>query len=328
MILVTGGTGFLGAHLLHLLIQKHPQQTICATKRPNSNLQLVADIAHKIKWLHADVLDTEALYSAMQGVEQVYHSAALVSFVGTQRPNLYNINVKGTANVVNAALENKVKKMVYVSSIAAIGRSEKNDQVNEQTKWENSRYNTYYGETKRLAELEVWRGAEEGLKSVIINPSVILGTGDWTSGSCNLFLQIWEGLKIYPQGGTGFVNVQDVANIAYLLMNSDIENERFIINSENWSYKVFFETIAQYLQKPAPNMAATPLLKAIGWRLEALKSYLKKREPILTRETARTSGKTYFYDNQKVCNALNYKFIPVQETIRQVCNDFLKNNRT
>jgi dihydroflavonol-4-reductase len=324
MILVTGGTGLVGSHLLRHLVQLGSK--IRATRRPDSNLHLIADIAHAIEWVDADLEEPQSLYEAMQGIEQLYHCAALISYAPTDADEMRRINRQGTANVVDMALQAGIKKMVYVSSIAALGRSVKHRDVNEETPWHDSRLNSNYAISKMLAEREAWRGIAEGLDTVIVNPSIIIGRGDWQTSSCRLITRIYKGLRFYTNGGTGFVDVLDLVAIMHQLMNSPITNQRFVVSAENWSYKDFFTAVAQNLHKQPPTIAANKLLSSLAWRLEALKGKITGSKPLITRETARNAREFYLYDNQKVKKALNFTFRPLSQTIQRVCKEFLDDN--
>ena len=160
---------------------------------------------------------------------------------------------------------------------------------------------------------------EEGLSAVIVNPSVILGSGYWNSGSCALFKKIWDGLKYYPTGATGFIDVRDVARAIVDLMESNIHSERFILNAENKSFRDFFTKVAKHLDKKAPSIAVTPLLRALAWRGEWLRAKITGVRPIVTRETVRTSAHSFTYENQKITKALDFKFIPIEKTIVETC---------
>ncbi|MGB0839920.1 MAG: NAD-dependent epimerase/dehydratase family protein [Chitinophagales bacterium] len=322
MILVTGATGFLGTHLLQALLQNQ-NLPIRALKRSSSQLDLLGELAHKVDWYDTDLRDARGVYAAMEGVEQVYHCAAVVSFNPKEAELMKTVNVEGTANVVNAALEQGIQKMVYVSSIAAIGRSEKSNQVSEKTKWEDSPMNTKYAISKMLAEREVWRAYAEGLPVVMVNPSVIIGEGTWTSDSSRLFTEVWKGLKFYPVGGTGYVDVKDVARAMVLLMDSAIVGERFILNGANITYLDFFSQVAKHLGKPAPSIKATAWMADLAWRLEAVKSFFTRQNPVITKETARMAQRQYFYESQKIENQLDFSFTPMDTSIQRIAKAFL-----
>ncbi len=321
MIFVTGGTGLVGSHLLRKLVSSGKK--VRATKRKTSNLRWVQDVADGIEWVEADLLDVDALHEAMDGVQQVYHSAAMISFVPKDAERMKEINVEGTANIVNMALEKEVDRLVYVSSVAAIGRSVKSKHIDEKSKWEESPINSQYAISKYLAEQEVWRGIAEGLNAVIVNPSVILGEGDWTKGSGRLFSRVKDGLLFYPNGGNSFVDVLDVVDIMVLLMNSDINNERFIVCSESLTFQAFFEKAAKVLNQKAPSIKAHPLLAQVAWRLEAIKARFTNTTPLITKETVTTSSHHYIYDNEKIKSTLNYKFRDIDATIVRVGKAFL-----
>ena len=323
LFLVTGGTGFLGAHLLHCLVDNG--ERVRALRRPDSPMDLVDSIRDKIEWVEGDVLDVVSLEEALQGVDYVMHCAAMVSFDPADRKRMAKINVDGTANVVNAALEAKVKKLLFVSSIAALSRQANRPHVNEEARWENSPLNTAYGHTKFLAECEVWRGQEEGLDVVIVNPAIIIGAGRWDQASGRFFRQVHKGMDFYPTGVTGFVDVRDVVAAMLRLIESDISGERFILSGENLSYKSFLSKIAAALDKKPPHRQATPLLTALAWRADWVRSKWTGEKPLLTEETARSSTAKCYYDNSKIVEALeDFVFTPLDVSIRGTARRYLE----
>ncbi|MBL4650624.1 MAG: NAD-dependent epimerase/dehydratase family protein [Aureispira sp.] len=321
-VLVTGGTGFLGAYLLAYLVQKGYQ--IKAIKRKTSSMNLVKGIESQIEWLEGDILDTPFLETAMKGVQQVYHAAAIVSFDPKDAAFMLKVNAEGTANMVNAALYEGIEKFVHISSIAALGRKEFQPHINETVHWENSKENSNYAISKFKAECEVWRGMQEGLNIAIVNPSVIIGAGNWNQGSCQLVQKVAKGFKFYPKGCTGFVDVRDVARAAILLMESDILGERYILNGANWSYQKFFTQMAKALNQTPPNRLAAPWMVNLLWRAEWLRSKIFRSSPLLSRETAQTSQATYYYHNEKIIQQLGYDFIPMEETLQTTADAFQK----
>lgn len=239
---------------------------------------------------------------------------------------MYQVNVEGTANVVNMALEKNVRRLVHISSVAALGRTANGGHVNEEKKWEESKVNTHYAKSKFKAELHVWRGISEGLDAVILNPGTILGYGDWQNSSCAIFKQMYEGFKWYTSGINGFVDVEDVAKAAVLLMESDISEQRFVVNSENWPFKKLQDTIAVTFGKKKPYRLATPFLLNLSWRIEKLKSFFTGKRPLLTRESARVAVSHTLFENDKILNALpGFSFTPLEETIRKSCKNYLDN---
>ncbi len=328
MILVTGGTGLVGSHLLTELVRSGKQ--VRAIKRGASNRSRVealindADLYSNIEWIEADIMDIYSLIEVMDCVTHIYHCAAVISFNPADSANMLKVNVDGTANVVNAALEKGVKKLCFVSSIAAIGRTINGETVTEKTPWKTSPNNSKYAISKYGAEREVWRGSIEGLDAVIVNPSIIIGPGDWNTGSCKMFKQAWSGLKFYTTGINGFVDVRDVCRIMVQLMDSDIRNERYIISSENYPFRDLFNAACKALGKPLPYIKAGSWLSGLTWRLEALRSFFTGSRPLITKETARSANQQYYYSNEKIRKALNYNFIPVEESVKDTCAVFLK----
>jgi len=315
LIFITGATGLVGSYLARLLLKKGYR--VRALKRATSKLDLLGADAERIEWVTGDVLDIPALEDAMEGVDQVFHCAAMVSYDPKFLKEMMAINVDGTANVVNVALFREVKKLVHISSIAALGKSKHGEPVSEQTKWERDKRNTNYSTSKYQSEQEVWRGYAEGLSVAIVNPSVVLGAGRWRQSSTALFKQVYDGLKFYPPGGNGFVDVRDVAQMALQLMESDIEGERFIANGANLKFRDLFNRMAEGLDKPAPTIKVTPLLGGLAWRAMWLKSKLTGKSPLITRETVRSATGTVVYDASKSEKILNFEYRPIVETIRE-----------
>lgn len=323
MVLVTGGTGFLGSYIIKQLVEKG--YAVRAIRRSNRLPSWIPkEIFDSVDWVEGDVLDVVALEDAMEGVDIVIHSAAVVSFVKKDRKAMYQTNVDGTANVVNIALEKNVNRLVHISSVAALGRTAGGGHVNEEKKWEESKVNTHYAKSKHKAEVEVWRGVSEGLDAVILNPSTILGYGDWNSSSCAIFKQIYDGFKWYTSGINGFVDVEDVARAAMLLMESSVSEERFIINGDNWSFKKLQDTIADGLGKKHSSRLATPFLLNIARRIEWLKSLFTQKKPLLTKESARVAISQTYFENDKILKALpGFSFTPLEESIKKGCEMYL-----
>ncbi len=334
--LVTGATGLVGAHLL-LELCTH-EMHVRAIKRKQSDISYVKKIFalrgtetealfNNIEWVEADITDIHALDEALEGINKVYHTAAVVSFNPSDKAYMHNINVRGTANVVNLCLEKKIEKLCHTSSIAAIGRSEKIGEIDEETPWLKQHKKSNYALSKYEAELEVWRGIAEGLNAVIINPSIIIGTGHWHKSSAKLFETMHKGLSFYTTGINGFVDVRDVASVMVKLMESEISAERFIINAENVSYKDLFYAIAKSIHVKPPPWKATPLMSSLAWRGSALKSLLTGKAPMITKETAATAQKKYFFSNKKIRQALHFQFIPIENAIKYTGEIFLKENQ-
>jgi nucleoside-diphosphate-sugar epimerase len=260
----------------------------------------------------------------MQGVDYVIHSAAIVSFIKKDRRNMYQVNVDGTANVVNMAMEAGVKKLVHISSVAALGRTAGGGHVNEEKKWEESKINTHYAKSKYKAELEIWRGIGEGLPAVILNPSTILGFGDWHTSSCAIFKNVYEGFPWYSPGINGFVDVEDVARAAIMMMENQIAEQRFIVNGDNWSFKQLQDTIATAFGSKPPSRKTTTTLIALAWRIEKFKSLFTGNRPLLTKESARVAVSKTYFENDKLRQALpGFSFTPLEQSIKKACEKYL-----
>ena len=314
MILVTGGSGLVGSELISQLLAlgNKIKAIYNSTRLTISHQDLIP--------VKCDILDTAALEKAMQGVTQLYHCAAMVSFSAKNKDQLLKINIEGTANVVNAALDAGVTKMVHVSSVSALGRIRENETVTEEMNWTEESSNSVYGKSKYLGEMEVWRGIGEGLQAVVVNPSLILGSGDWNKGSSEIFRSIYNEFPWYTEGVTGVIDVKDVARAMILLMNSEINKQRFILNAENLSYKEVFTNIAKCFGKKPPHKKVTPFIAAIVWRLEAIKSMFTGKDALVTKETARTALAKVYFDNNKILKALpGFQFTPINETIKNIC---------
>ena len=322
-ILVTGGTGFLGSYIIRELRNRNYQ--VRAIRRSGKlPFWLSEDELRGVEWVQGDVLDLVSLEDAMEGVYAVIHAAAMVSFVKKGRKEMYQVNVDGTANVVNMAIEKNIQRFVHISSVAAVGRTGLEGEVTEEKKWEESSSNTHYAISKHKGEMEVWRGMAEGLNGVILNPSTILGYGDWTQGSCAGFKTVYDGFPWYSTGVNGFVDVEDVARATVLLMESSIREERFIVNGENWPFKKLMDTIADNCDRKRPSRATTPFLMGVAWRLEKIKSLFSGKTPLLTRETAKVAMSKTRFMNDKILAALpGFSFTPLEQTIRAACQRYL-----
>jgi nucleoside-diphosphate-sugar epimerase len=321
-VLVTGGTGFLGAYILKNLIEKG--FTVRATRRSAAlPFFIPSEILEKVEWVDADVLDVVSLEDALEGVWAVIHAAAIVSFDRKDRDKMYQVNVEGTANVVNCAVESGVKRLIHVSSVAALGRTSRKEMVTEEKKWEDNSSNTHYAISKHHAEMHVYRGFAEGLEGVVINPSTILGYGNWHQSSCAIFKNAYKGFNWYTKGINGFVGVEDVAEATVQLLESDISQERYILNAENWPFQKLFNTIADNFGKPRPAREATKAMGELAWRMESMKAMLTGSKPLLTRETAKVAQSQTSFDNSALCSALpGFSFTPLETVIANSCEKY------
>ncbi len=323
-VLVTGGTGFLGAYIIKELIEKG--YAVRAIRRSTSKLPhfIPSEIIEKVEWVEGDVLDVVSLNDAMHGIKKIIHSAAMVSFHKKDQQEMFAINIDGTANMVNVALENNIDRYVQISSVAAIGRLKEGGEVNEEKKWIESSINTQYAVSKHRSELEVWRAMGEGLNAVILNPSTILGFGDWNNSSTAIFKNIYNEFPWYTKGINGFVDVDDVARATVLLMESEVSGERFIINGDNWPFRKLFNCMADHLGKKHPHRVATPLLGEIAWRIEKVKSFFTGKKPLLTKESSRLAHSQTYFNNKKILNAIpDFKFTSLDDSIKNASKKYL-----
>lgn len=326
-VLVTGGTGFLGAYIIKELV--HRGYHVRALKRNLSTPDpefMDASLWQKIEWVEGDVLDIISLEEAMQGIDAVIHAAAVVSFDKKHRAEMYQVNVEGTANVVNMAIETEISRFVHISSVAALGRTSDGQTVNEDKKWEENPNNTHYARSKYKAELEVWRGMAEGLNAVILNPSTILGYGNWHSGSAAIFRNVYKEFKWYSPGLNGFVDVEDVARAAVLMMETAITEKRFIVNGDNWPFKKLLHCMADNFGKKKASRESKSWMLGLAWRMEAVKSWFTGEKPLLTKETALVAHSRTIFDNAKLLTAIpDFKFKPLEESIQQACAKYQSN---
>jgi nucleoside-diphosphate-sugar epimerase len=335
MILVTGGTGLVGSHLLWKLSQTH--QSIRAIYRDKRSLEKTQKVFRyygdnstaeaafqKIEWIEADLNDIPALEIAFQNVEEVYHCAAKVSFDPKDVSTLRKINIKGTANIVNLCIAFKVEKLCHVSSIASLGNAKNAEPVTEELTWNPAEDHNDYAISKYGAEIEVWRGSQEGLKVIIVNPGVIIGPGFWDSGSGQIFRKIDTGLKYHFPKVTGFIGVLDVVDIMHKLMKTDIKNQQFILVAENRSFREVFDLTAEQLKKPKPNTELKKWMIALGWIFQKLGSFFGRKRNI-TRSSIQGLFTETRYSNRKVKELLDYNFTSLQQVIAET-SKFYKND--
>jgi len=331
MIFVTGGTGLVGSHILLKLSEDG--NPFKALKRLSSSLNICknvflkynqAELFRRINWVDGDINDIPSLEIAIQNCDYILHCAAIVSFYPSDIDLLKKVNIEGTANVMNVALSSSIKKVGYISSIATLGRNSTEGIVDEDCHFTATNLDSNYALSKYYAEQEVWRASQEGLDVVIINPSVILGPGDWAKGSSQIFQRIYKGLRFYSTGSTGYVDVVDVANCLITLLFSDIKNERFIVNGANLKYRDIFDRIALVFGKPKATIKVSPLLKEIAWRLEAIRSFISARKSLITKETANSAMTNNSYSTEKLIKIIGFVFTDIDITIKRYCNWYIK----
>lgn len=333
MILVIGGTGLVGSHLLFKLasnkehvraIYRNEEKLNDVKKVFSSYTEDYDPVFNTIEWVKGNILDIPSLNNALQGIDYVYHCAAFVSFEPNKYRSLRKTNIEGTANVVNLCLANRIKKLCYVSSVAALGSSINNKPITEETYWNPEADNNVYAITKYGAEMEVWRSMQEGLEAVIVNPSVILGAGIWRHGSGSLFKKARKGISFYTKGSINLVDVEDVVIIMIKLMESNIKNERFILVAENWSYKQFLKALTTSVKTNPPKKMVKPWVLNILWRLDWLKHKLTGKNRLFTKHLCRSLNSHTFYSNTKIKSSINVEFKSIEKTISEIGAIYLK----
>jgi nucleoside-diphosphate-sugar epimerase len=327
MILVTGATGLVGGNLLwHLLLEN---EHVTAIRRETSNLEPLhtifkfytnepAKFLSRIIWKSADVLDKDLLDNALSDISIVYHCAAMVS-LGNADQRLIETNVTGTRNIVEASIKHNIEKLCFVSSIAACGKYENQKPITEHEQWDETQKHSLYAQSKYYSEQEVWHGIRNGLNAIIVNPGVILGVSGTTTGSSQLFSQVQKGLFFYTNGGSGYVDVQDVAKSMIELTKSKITGERFIVVSENRSNREILGWMADGFGKTRPFIPiGKRLLQTIGLLSEVIGKVFRFN-PLIDRGIAKSATNREYYSNEKILKELNFEFKPIENCIKEVC---------
>ena len=326
MVLVTGGTGLVGAHLLLHLIENG--ENVRAIYRNLNAIQKTKDLFllyrketlfEKIDWIQADIVDVPSLEMVFENVEYVYHCAALISFNPKDEEALRKTNIEGTANIVNFCIAKKIKKLCYLSSISALGDLKENEKIiTEEAEWNPEKPHSDYAISKYGAEMEIWRGQQEGLETVIVNPGVILGPGFWDQGSGLLFKKVAQGLSFYTKGVTGFIAVTDVVEIVVKLMKNEYSNNRFTLVAENLDFRDLLNSIADSLNAKRPSLHASPLLVNILYRIDWFISNILGLKRKLDRATATASYAENWYSNEKIKNTLSQEFLDIHQYIKDI----------
>ena len=333
MVLVTGATGLVGAHLvLHLL---ENQQQVRAIFRSEKSIEKTRKLFHlyhkdflfdKIEWVPADITDVPSLTPAFQAIDYVYHCAAFISFDSNDEKLVRKTNIEGTANIVNLSLDFKIKKLLFVSSIAALGDLKAHETVvTEETDWNPELQHSDYAISKHGAEMEVWRGQQEGLQVAIINPGVILGPGFWNSGSGEIFTRVAKGLLFYTKGTTGFVSVDDVVKMMFQVMERKGSGEQYVAVAENISFEKILSSIAIALQVKKPAFYSAPWVTSIGWVADWILSDVFNRRRKLSKRMARSLHEHHYFSNQKAKEVLDFKFHDIGDTIKKTVSFYPEN---
>jgi dihydroflavonol-4-reductase len=326
MIAVTGANGLLGSFIVRMLIQQ--KEPFVAIKRKESDVSLLQDVNECITWFDADILDIVSLNEAFRNVTHVIHTAAIVSFNPSRARHVMQINVQGTRNVVNACLANNVERIVHVSSVAALAAQKGQTIITEENKWVETHQQTVYAKSKYLSELEIFRGQEEGISSVIVNPSLILAGANWDNSSAQIFKYVWRQSPFYSDGSVNYVDVVDVAKIIYMLLRMPVEAERFIVSAGKVRYKELFGLIAKEFGKKIPSIKINKSFLKVGAYFETWRAIIAGSEPRLTRETARIAGVNYLFENRKIVNQLNFEFQPIDKTLQRCCRYYMDRMNT
>jgi dihydroflavonol-4-reductase len=332
MILVTGSTGLIGSHLILELLQKGLK--VRALVRASSNKGQIRKVFgyyvpnpqtlfDRIEWYEGDMNDRYALEGALEGVGEVYHAAAFVSFSRKDKIKMLTYNIDGTALLVDLANAAGVKKFCFVSSTAALGVPDENGHVDEKSTWKSIKGKSVYAVSKFKSEMEVWRGMAEGLNAVIVNPSIVIGPSDWGRSSARLFDAIWKGLKFYTHGVTGYVDVHDVVASMVALMEKDISKEKFIVSEGNYSYHDIFGKIAAALGKRPPSIYASPWLTKLAYYGSAIVSLFSGRPSAITRETISAGRSKVYFSNEKIKQAIGINFKNIDRSIDETARCFL-----
>jgi len=334
MILVTGGTGLVGSHLLLNLLKAG--QKVRALHRKNSDLKAVEHVLNyytstkeantlfqQIEWFEADITNVPQLNKAFENIKYVYHCAALVSFDPADDKKLRKINIEGTANIVNLCVAFKVEKLCYVSSVAALGRSLNDKEITERAMWNPEEDHSDYAISKYGAEIEAWRGTQEGIPTVIVKPGVIIGTGFWKEGTGQIFSKIDKGMNYHFPKIAGFVGVEDVVSVMQKLMEAEVKNEAYILVSENLSFKMVFDQIATELDKPKPKKALKKWMLWLGWLFQKIGGFFGAKRQI-TRNTVNTLFQHSIYSNKKIKESLDFKFTPMKKVIAKTAKFYKK----
>ena len=331
-VFVTGGTGLLGAHVLQQLTASGVQ--VKALKRGTSSIRTAEKVfaayspepaKHwgQIEWVNGDVTDYYSLEEGLEGVDKIFHVAGFISFRRKEHRKLEKINIEGTANLVNAALHLGIKRFVHVSSVTALGHAvEPGELISEKTPWKDSPLNTHYAVTKQAGEREVWRGSEEGLDVLVFHPGLVVGYGDWNTGTGRVVKTLAEGQPFFTEGVNGWVDVRDVARAMIETERNGISAERFILVAENRPLKEAFDELCELLGSRKPYLrAGNGLLKAAAV-FESAKCWITRGEPLITTESARTANLKSYYENSKLQNQTGFRYTPLEDTFREVVMRF------
>lgn len=327
MILVTGATGLVGSHLALFLLKKGlPIKAIYRDASKIENTKILFEsynsfsLFEKIKWIEADILDISQLEIAFHECTEVYHCAALVSFDPKDEYKLRKINIEGTANIVNFCIEKKIQKLCHVSSIATLGhKKDFETHIDENSDWNPDYFHSDYAISKYGAEMEVWRGKQEGLQVLVVNPGVILSQPiaikNWDEGSNKIFKLVRNGLTFYTTGKTGFVTVSDVVLVMFSLMQSNHFGERYCLVSENKSYQEISTIIANAMHVKPPKIKVNPWMTSTMIPIDWLVCLFSEKKRDFSRQIVKSLHEESLFDNSKIKAELGFNFLQIKDFI-------------
>jgi len=326
MIFITGGNGLVGSFIIKKFLAEGKK--IKALKRKDSDLSLLTEVNHLIEWVEGDIMDVSLLLKEVKGAELIIHAAAIVSYNPKRKEEIFKTNIEGTANIVNAALGASVPSFLHISSVASLASNQA--LITEESIFIENTARSNYSKSKYYAELEVYRGKEEGLHVAFLNPSIVLGPGNWDRGSSKIFKYVYEKSTFYTDGKLNFIDVRDVAEIAYLIAQQieAVNGEKFILNAGTVPYKTFFEAIATNFKVRSPFIKAGIVFSRLVWAIEKAKSIFSNAEPLITSETIHISKNKQVYSNQKLRKILNFEFKSLKETLHWTCQQLIIRQKT
>ncbi|MEM9837095.1 MAG: NAD-dependent epimerase/dehydratase family protein [Bacteroidota bacterium] len=314
-ILLTGATGFIGHYLAHHLVKSGHQLRLLV--RSTSQLDHLSSIKDQLEFITGDMLDFPSLEDAVAGCDTIIHAAAMVSFQRKEQQLMMDINGRGTKMLIDVALHHGVNRFIHMSSVSALDRNVKGV-ISEENRWQETRPHSAYAQSKFVAEREIWRGQGEGLSVAALYPSIVIGAGRWTSDSTpSLYDKVAKGLKYYPTGSSGYVDVRDVAKATEMVLGRDVNGDRFLLNAENMSWQRAFAQIANSLEMPPPSFSIPPWLSGLAWPVFGLLGTITGKTPTITRDTHRTAQSKLVYDGSKITRETGFKYRPIETTFQE-----------
>ena len=326
---LTGGTGLLGTYfLIKALEQGHG---VTAIYRNEKSIELskkifalqgsqIVEKFSKIDWVQANLLNPLELDELILPHHTVVHCAGMVSFLPSDEQEMYKSNFVGTQNLVNVCIEKGVKKFIHISSVSTLCKEE---EIRDETSFQRpAKEAGFYGKSKYLAEMEVWRGMQEGLNACVLSPSIILGAHDWNKGSSKMFGVAHQGLLFYTLGKTGFVDVNDVAEAILVVAKTETKQKRYCLNAENIFYKDFFENLHLAFGKPMPKYKAGKFLTSLYWRLQWLKSKITNSAPLVTKESASTAHSIRLFNGDRFAEEFSFSYTPINKSVASIVKKY------